>query len=111
MPRLQLQRMHEYNTEDWEQILHQLTDLVKRFRSEDEKIKAEETRRMAEQAEALRKEQEAKAEQERLAGLSDKEKVADYCKRLLEVPTPEVKTLKWKKELKVITTTIVEHLD
>lgn len=111
IPVISVHDVQEYNTEDWEQILHQLTDLVKRFRSEDEKIKAEETRRMAEQAEALKKEQEAKAEQERLAGLSDKEKVADYCKRLLEVPTPEVKTLKWKKELKVITTTIVEHLD
>lgn len=111
IPVISLQDIQEHNTEDWEHIFHNVNELVKRFRSEDEKLKAEETRRQTEQAEAIRKEQEAKAEQERLTGLSDKEKVADYCKRLLEVPTPEVKTLKWKKELKVITTTIVEHLD
>lgn len=103
--------------EDWPEVLSGVTKIVERYRNEDdrekreaeEKIRAEEQRR----EEMRRKEAEAaeaKAEQERLAGLSDKEKVADYCRRLLEIPAPEVGTIKWKKELKVITTTLVTYL-
>ena len=110
IPIISANEVQETNIDDWSQKIHSITSLVERYRAEDEKIKAEEQRKKAEQAEALRKEQEERAEMERIANLSDKEKVADYCKRLLEIPTPDVKTIKWKKELKVITSTIVEHL-
>lgn len=110
LPIISSSEVKEHSLEDWNQILQNISQLVDRYKAEDEKNRLDELKRKAEQAEAIRKEQEEKAEQERIAGLSDKEKVSDYCKRLLEIPTPEVKTMKWKKELKVITTTIVEHL-
>lgn len=101
IPVISFQDIEEQNTEDWKRIFFNVNELIKQY----EKLKAEDTQKQIEQEEATIK------EQERLTGLSDKEKVADYCKRLFEVPTPELKTLKWKKELRVITTTIVQHLD
>jgi hypothetical protein len=104
--------------DEWTSLFGMVSKKARELREEDEKKDKAEIERL--QREAAEREQlkakelaemQAKLEQERIAGLSDKEKLADYCKRLLEVPTPEMKTIKWKKELKVITTTIVNYLE
>jgi DNA repair exonuclease SbcCD ATPase subunit len=104
--------------DEWTSLFGMVSKKARELREEDEKKDKAEIERL--QREAAEREQlkakelaemQAKLEQERIAGLSDKEKLADYCKRLLEVPTPEIKTIKWKKELKVITTTIVNYLE
>jgi len=104
--------------DEWTALFGMVSKKAREYREEDEKKERAEIERLQKEAaerEQLKAkeiaEQQARLEQERIAGLSDKEKLADYCKRLLEVPTPEIKTIKWKKELKVITTTIVNYLE
>lgn len=118
IPLIPISNIRGATLEDWPEIFNSVTKLVNTYKKEDEKLREVENEKIrkeaieAEEAKRKQKEEEAeRVEQERLAGLSDKQKVADYCRRLLEVPTPDVKTLKWKKELKIITTTIVEHLN
>lgn len=112
-----IQEVRDAMADEWQNLYSMLQNKSNSLKAEDEKKRAEEIERLkkeAIEAEEQRKkqaqEQEAKIEQERLAGLSDKDKMIDYCQKLLEIPTPELKTLKWKKELKVIHTTIVAYL-
>ena len=120
---------------DWEKMFTDISLRVDDMRKEDEAKKAEwilKTQKDAEEkaaqiikdkeAEAIKlaeaekksaaieKEVAEKAEAERLAGLTDKEKLAEYCQGLLDIEAPELKTLKWNKELKVISTTLNGYL-
>jgi len=118
IPLISFPEVQDSISEEWNNLFAMVSKKAKEYRDEDEKREKAEIQRLQKEAAEREQvkakelaEQQAKLEQERIAGLSDKEKLADYCKRLLEVPTPEMKTIKWKKELKVITTTIVNYLE
>ena len=47
----------------------------------------------------LKKQKEIEEEKERLENLSEKQRFSEYLSKLIEVPTPEFKTAKWKQQL------------
>lgn len=125
----------EATPSDWGKMFTDISVRVADMKKEDDERKAIEKARIEKEAEdraaqklkeqqaadikakeaeekiaAIEKEAADKAEQERLAGLSDKEKVAEYCNKLLDIQAPELKTLKWNKELKVISATLNSYL-
>jgi uncharacterized membrane protein len=57
------------------------------------------------------KEQQDADEAERVAGLSDKDKMFEYAEKLMMVERPELKTAKWKKEMKIILDTIGSNMN
>jgi hypothetical protein len=57
------------------------------------------------------KEQQDADEAERVAGLSDKDKMFEYAERLMMVERPELKTAKWKKEMKAILDAIGSNMN
>ncbi len=66
----------------------------------------------AEQAREKKKKEEeaALAEKERLAGLSDKQKMQEYIKALLAVPVPPITTKTWKPKLGMVRDFINDNL-
>jgi len=117
VPLIPEDRVRDLSQEEWESIILGITKKVSDLKKEADLRQAEEKERIRKEAEERaaqklieQQEQAEKLEQERIASLSDKEKISDYCKRLLEISTPEVKTIKWSKELKKITEVIVNYL-
>ena len=96
------------NVSVWELRCFQLKGHLNKINSEAEEriLEIERIKKQAEiDAQKRILEQKAKEEQlekERVANLSDKQKVTEYAKKLLEIEVPEVKTAKWKKQLKSI---------
>ena len=93
-------------TEEWDTKLIEIKAQVTKLKADDdaETIKREE----AQKAETLRvlkiqAENEAAAEKERIAGLSDKDKFIDYLERLIEQPVPEMSTKKWQGYITSVT--------
>lgn len=87
-----------YTNDEWEAKLAEIKVTVAKLKADDEAELAK--RDEAQKAETLRvlkvqSENEANAEKERVAGLSDKEKYEDYIERLKEQPVPEMSTKKW----------------
>lgn len=110
-------RVRYMDQEEWDMMFHSITKKVSDLKKDADirhEEKLERLRLEAEEKAALKlaeqKEHEEKLEAERVAMLSDKEKVSDYCRKLLDVPTPQIKTIKWNKELKKITEVIVNYL-
>jgi len=110
-------QVRDMDQEEWEMTFHSITKKVGDLKKEADmrhEEKLEKLRFEAEERAAVKlveqKENEEKLEAERIAMLSDKEKVSDYCKKLLDLPTPQIKTVKWNKELKKITEVIVNYL-
>lgn len=85
---------------------------VERERLMQEKIEklAEEQRLAKEKAEADAIEEQNRLEAERIQGLDDVSKMAEYCDKLLATTRPEMKTPKYKKEMKVLVDMIASHI-
>jgi hypothetical protein len=71
---------------------------------------AEEQRLAKEKAEADAIEEQNRLEAERVQGLDDVSKMAEYCDKLLSTTRPEMKTPKYKKEMKVLVDMIASHI-
>jgi hypothetical protein len=120
------------NSSDWEIKFGVIRNKVSNISREIEaKIAEEEIHRQEEivkiQAEAeakairdieIKAEYDAKVkaesdriEAERVEGLSDKQKICIYCDYLLSTPRPEMKTVKYKKEMKVLLDAIAIHIN
>jgi len=120
------------NSSDWEIKFGVIRNKVSNISREIEaKIAEEEIHRQEEivkiQAEAeakairdieIKAEYDAKVkaesdriEAERVEGLSDKQKICIYCDYLLSTPRPEMKTAKYKKEMKVLLDAIAIHIN
>lgn len=109
---------------EWEQRFDAIKLKVNNLIVQEAKDKLEHDRLMREQVEKLADEQrlakekqeaEAIAEQnrleaERVEGLSDVAKMAEYCDKLLATARPEMKTPKYKKEMKVLVDMIASHI-
>jgi hypothetical protein len=109
---------------EWEQRYDAIKLKVNNLIIQEAKDKLEHDRLMREQVEKLAEEQrlakekeeaEAIAEQnrleaERVEGLSDVSKMAEYCDKLLATARPEMKTPKYKKEMKVLVDMIASHI-
>lgn len=95
-----------FTNDEWETKLAEIKIQVANLKADDdaETIKREE----AQKAETLRvlkiqAENEAAAEKERVASLSDKDKFIDYLERLIEQPVPEMSTKKWQGYITSVT--------
>lgn len=75
---------------------------------EEKRLQAE---KEAEERVRLRMEQEQAAEEERIKGLSDKEKLNAYCHKLLEVSCPQMATKKWAANLAQIRKYIYDNIN
>jgi predicted nucleic acid-binding Zn-ribbon protein len=65
--------------------------------------KAESDKKEADRlAEIEKKESEKLAEQVRQDGLSDKQKMCEFAEKVLQIPRPELKTAKYRKEMKAV---------
>jgi hypothetical protein len=65
--------------------------------------KAESDKKEADRlAEIEKQESEKLAEQVRQDGLSDKQKMCEFAEKVLSIPRPELKTAKYRKEMKAI---------
>jgi hypothetical protein len=109
---------------EWEQRFDAIKLKVNNLIIQEAKDKLEHDRLMREQVEKLAEEQrlakekqeaEAIAEQkrleaERIEGLSDVAKMAEYCDKLLATPRPEMKTPKYKKEMRALLDMIASHI-
>jgi hypothetical protein len=94
--------IHEFSDTDWLNLIETLKNTIKK-KDEDA-------------AEFVRKQQEEEAERERqkeierLAGLSDKEKLREYTNALLSVPVPELKSRAYKKVPGIIRDCIKDNI-
>jgi hypothetical protein len=109
---------------EWEQRFDAIKLKVNNLIIQEAKDKLEHDRLMREQVEKLAEEQrlakekqeaEAIAEQnrleaERVEGLSDVAKMAEYCDKLLATARPEMKTPKYKKEMRALLDMIASHI-
>ena len=109
---------------EWEQRFDAIKLKVNNLIIQEAKDKLENDRLMREQVEKLAEEQrlakekqeaEAIAEQnrleaERVEGLSDVAKMAEYCDKLLATARPEMKTPKYKKEMRALLDMIASHI-
>ena len=84
---------------------------------EHERLMQEKVEKLAEEQIFTKEKQEAEAiaeqnrlEAERFEGLSDVSKMAEYCDKLLSTTRPEMKTPKYKKEMKVLVDMIASHI-
>ena len=84
---------------------------------EHERLMQEKVEKLAEEQIFTKEKQEAEAiaeqnrlEAERFEGLSDVSKMAEYCDKLLSTTRPEMKTGKYKKEMKVLVDMIASHI-
>ena len=116
--------VHSIDSLEWEQRFDAIKLKVNNLIIQEAKEKLEHDRLMREQVEKLAEEQrlakekqeaEAIAEQnrleaERVEGLSDVSKMAEYCDKLLATARPEMKTPKYKKEMKVLVDMIASHI-
>ena len=90
----------------WIESVQDTTDKIKA--KKDAAAKALE----AKQAEEKKQKEiaDALAEQERVAGLSDKQKMQEYIKALLAVPVPPITTKTWKPKLGMVRDFINDNL-
>ncbi len=109
---------------EWEERLNDIKLKVDNLKIQEAEQKLERERVMQEQIEKLAEEQrlakekaEAEAieeqnrlEAERVQGLDDVSKMAEYCDKLLATTRPEMKTPKYKKEMKVLVDMIASHI-
>ena len=84
---------------------------------EHERLMQEKVEKLAEEQIFTKEKQEAEAiaeqnrlEAERVQGLDDVSKMAEYCDKLLSTTRPEMKTPKYKKEMKVLVDMIASHI-
>jgi hypothetical protein len=84
---------------------------------EHERLMREQVEKLAEEQRLAKEKQEAEAiaeqnrlEAERVEGLSDVAKMAEYCDKLLATPRPEMKTPKYKKEMRALLDMIASHI-
>jgi hypothetical protein len=84
---------------------------------ERERLMKEQVEKLAEEQRLAKEKQEAEAiaeqnrlEAERIEGLSDVGKMAEYCDKLLATPRPEMKTPKYKKEMRALLDMIASHI-
>jgi hypothetical protein len=84
---------------------------------ERERLMKEQVEKLAEEQRLAKEKQEAEAiaeqnrlEAERIEGLSDVAKMAEYCDKLLATPRPEMKTPKYKKEMRALLDMIASHI-
>lgn len=109
---------------EWENTFWNIKLQVDILRNQEFEESVERERLMKEQVEKLAEEQrlakekedaEAIAEQkrleaERVESLSDVAKMAEYCDKLLATPRPEMKTPKYKKEMRALLDMIASHI-
>ena len=112
------------DSSEWENTFWNIKLQVDILRNQEFEENVERERLMKEQVEKLAEEQrlakekqeeEAIAEQnrleaERIEGLSDVGKMAEYCDKLLATPRPEMKTPKYKKEMRALLDMIASHI-
>jgi len=84
---------------------------------EHERLMQQKVDKLIEDNRLAKEKQEAEAiaeqnrlEAERVEGLSDVAKMAEYCDKLLATARPEMKTPKYKKEMKVLVDMIASHI-
>jgi len=117
IPIVDEEKVRDCSQGEWDLLLQNITKRVSDLTKECEINQENERERIRKEAEIkaandLKEKEilEERLEAERIAMLSDKEKLSDYSRRLLDVPTPEIKTIKWSKELKKVTEVIVNYL-
>ena len=64
-----------------------------------------------EEKEIARKKEEERMEKERIANLSDKEKLSEYATKLLSVERPEMKTITWGRVMKNLVSQIQSNVN
>jgi hypothetical protein len=88
-----------------------------RIRKELERIRKEAEERLLkqqkeqEEKEIARKKEEERMEKERIANLSDKEKLSEYATKLLSVERPEMKTITWGRVMKNLVSQIQSNVN
>jgi hypothetical protein len=118
---------HEVQTidsEDWGQkfdsiklkvnnlIIQEAKDDIEHERLMQEKVDKllEDNRLAKEKADAEAIEEQNRLEAERVHGLDDVSKMAEYCDKLLATSRPEMKTPKYKKEMRALLDMIASHI-
>lgn len=118
---------HEVQTidsEDWGQkidaiklkvnnlIIQEAKDDLEHERLMKEQVEklAEDNRLAKEKADAEAIEEQNRLEAERVHGLDDVSKMAEYCDKLLATSRPEMKTPKYKKEMRALLDMIASHI-
>jgi hypothetical protein len=118
---------HEVQTidsEDWGQkfdaiklkvnnlIIKEAKDDIEHERLMQEKVDKllEDNRLAKEKADAEAIEEQNRLEAERVHGLDDVSKMAEYCDKLLATSRPEMKTPKYKKEMRALLDMIASHI-
>ena len=93
-------------------IIQEAKDDIEHERLMQEKVDKllEDNRLAKEKAEAEAIEEQNRLEAERVQGLDDVSKMAEYCDKLLSTTRPEMKTPKYKKEMKVLVDMIASHI-
>ena len=93
-------------------IIQEAKDDIEHERLMQEKVDKllEDNRLAKEKAEAEALEEQNRLEAERVQGLDDVSKMAEYCDKLLSTTRPEMKTPKYKKEMKVLVDMIASHI-
>ena len=105
----------------WELRFNRIKEQIEEFKVEDKKelekiedSKKREAERIfaeIEKAKALKLEQEAADEAEKIAAMSEKEKFDVYIRKLLEVQVPELKTKRWNASSRAIKDTLNNFLN